>query len=137
VPGHEAEYPAGELVVMDARVPLRGDRVHSPWCGALDEQLVLFASLPLKPEIDCVRRNRRGQRPKVLWRRARDSRELAETPVCQCGGAARRLVYHEIVVHGLGPEVGGVDAALFGAFAPCASGLMKRVQAGVSLVGWT
>jgi hypothetical protein len=27
VPGHEAEHPRGQLVVMDARVPLRGDRV--------------------------------------------------------------------------------------------------------------
>jgi hypothetical protein len=64
--GHEVEHPAGQLVVMDARVPLRGDRVHGPGCGALDEQLALFASLPLEPDVDCAGRNRRGQRPKVV-----------------------------------------------------------------------
>jgi hypothetical protein len=43
--GLEVEHPTGQLVVMDARVPLRGDRVDRPWWGALDEQLVLLAEL--------------------------------------------------------------------------------------------
>ena len=90
--GHEVEHPAGQLVVMDARVPLRGNRVHCPRCGALDEQFVLLASLPLQPDVDRARRDRGGQRPKVVWRRARDCCELAETPVRQCGGTIRRLV---------------------------------------------
>src|SRR5439155_16441616 len=137
MPGHEVEHPTGELVVMDARVPLRGDREHCPWRGALDEQLVLFASLPLKPYVDCARRNRGGQRPKVVWRRTRDRRELTETPVRQCGGRTRCFVYHEVIVDRLGPEPGGVDAALLGALAPCASRVIERVNAGIALIGWT
>src|SRR5688572_27107753 len=107
--------------MVDARVPLRGDRVDRPWCGALDEQLVLLAPLPLKPVVDCAGRNRGGQRPKVVWRRAGDGRELAETPVRQCGGAARCLAQYEVTgVDRLCPETSGVDVALFGAVATCA-----------------
>ena len=30
--GHEVEHPAGQLVVVDPRVPRRGDRVDGPRC---------------------------------------------------------------------------------------------------------
>src|SRR5262249_61408457 len=80
--------------------------------------------------------NRRRKRWKVVWRRAGDDRGLAEPPVRQSGGAARRFAKREIVVHRLGPELAGLDGALFELLAPCASGLVERVDAGVSLVGW-
>src|SRR5581483_5884672 len=64
------------------------------------------------------------------------ARELAETPVRQSSGATRRFAKREIVVHRLGPELAGLDGALFELLAPRASGLIERVDAGVSLVGW-
>jgi hypothetical protein len=50
--GHEVEYPAGQLVVMDACIARRRDRVHGPRCGLIGEHLMLFASLPLEPVAD-------------------------------------------------------------------------------------
>ena len=54
----------------------------------------------------------------------------------QSGGATRRFAKREIVVHRLGPELAGLDGALFELLATCASGLVERVDAGVSFVGW-
>src|SRR5262249_32090462 len=82
---------------MDTCVPLRGDRTNRPWRGALDEQLLLPMSLPLEPVVDCAGRNRGGQRPEVVWRRAGDGRELAETPVGQPRGVTRCLAQYEVV----------------------------------------
>src|SRR5436190_15628625 len=98
---------------------------------------MLFASLPLEPVIDCAGRNRRGQRSKVAWRRAGDRRELAEAPVGQAGGSTRRLANDELVgVVRLGPERAGFDAAFFDPLAPCASGLVERVNAGEPFIRW-
>src|SRR5499427_1451554 len=121
---------------MDTCVARRRDRVHGPGCGVGDEQLMLCAVDPRESVVDCAGRNRRRKRSKVVWRRAGDGRELAETPVRQSGGAARRFVKREIVVHRLGPELAGLDGALFELLASCASGLVECVDAGVSLVGW-
>ena len=52
--GHEVEHPAGQLVVVDACVPRRGDRVHGPRFGAVREELVLLATLPPQPVVDRV-----------------------------------------------------------------------------------
>src|SRR4051794_16558937 len=134
--GHEVEHPAGELVVVDTCITRRRDRVHGPWCGVRDEQLMLCAVDPRESEVDRAGRDRRRKRPKVVWRRAGDGRELAETPVRQSSGAARRFAEGEIVVHRLGPECAGLDGAFFELLASCASGLVERVDAGVSLVGW-
>jgi hypothetical protein len=58
--------------------------------------------------------------------------------VRQCGGSTGHLAQYEVIGGDrLRPEVGGVDVALFGTVAPCASRLVERVNAGVSLVGWT
>src|SRR3954464_7215166 len=95
---------------------------------------MLCALDPRQPVVDRAGRDRRRERSKVVWRRAGDSRELAETPVRQSGGATRRFAEREIVVHRLGPEFAGLDGALFELLAPCASGLVERVDAGVSLV---
>src|SRR5262245_64434938 len=97
---------------------------------------MLSALDPRQPVVDRVGRDRRRERAKVVWRRAGDGRELAETPVRQSGGATRRFAKGEIVVHRLGPEFAGLDGALFELLAPGASGLVERVDAGVSLVGW-
>src|SRR3954452_24796041 len=97
---------------------------------------MLCALDPRQPVVDRAGRDRRGERSKVIWRRAGDGRELAETPVRQSGGATRRFAKREIVVHRLGPEIAGLDGALFQLLAACASGLVERVDAGVSLVGW-
>src|SRR5262249_41032464 len=72
---------------------------------------------------------------KVVWRRAGDGRQLAETPVRQSGGAARRFAKREIVVYRLRPELAGLDGALFELLAPCAGGIVERRGAGGSLVG--
>src|SRR5258706_1324141 len=98
--------------------------MHGPRCGVLGEQLMLFTTNPLEPVVDCTGCNLRGQRPKVVWRRTGDGRELAETPVRESGGTTGRLAQHEIVVVRLSPEVAGVDGALFDPLAPCASGLV-------------
>src|SRR5438132_14340221 len=87
--------------------------MHGPRCGVFDEQLMPFSLLPLKPVVDCVGRNRSGQRPKVVWRRAGDCRELAETPVGQCGGLTRRLANDEVVgADRLRPEFAGLDGVV-------------------------
>src|SRR3954471_12904753 len=54
----------------------------------------------------------------------------------QSSGATRRFAEREIVVHCLGPEVAGLDGALFELLAACASGFVECVDAGVSLVRW-
>src|SRR3954470_3976664 len=97
---------------------------------------MLCALDPRQPVVDRAGRDRRRERSKVVWRRAGDGRELAETPVRQSGGATRRLAKREIVVHPLGPELAGLDGALFELLAACAGGLVERVDAGVSLVRW-
>src|SRR6266851_8832788 len=83
---------------------------------------MLFASDPLQPVVDGTGCDLRGQRPKVVGRRARDGRELAETPVRQSGGATGRLAEREVVIVRLGPEVAGVDRAFFDPLAPCGTG---------------
>src|SRR5689334_3256751 len=97
---------------------------------------MLCALDPRQPVIDRVGRDRRRERSEVVWRRAGDGRELAETPMRQSSGATRRFAKREIVVYRLGPELAGLDGALFELLASCASGLVERVDAGVSLVGW-
>src|SRR5205085_8885243 len=121
---------------MDTCVTRRRDRVHGPRCGVGNEQLMLCALDPRQPVVDRAGRDRRRERSEVVWRRAGDGRELAETPVRQSGGAARRFAKREIVVHRFGPELTGLDGAFFELLATCASGLVERVDAGVSLVGW-
>src|SRR5438067_1261095 len=121
---------------MDGCITRRRDRVHGPWCGVGDEQLMLCAVDAREAEVDRAGRDRRRERSKVVWRPAGDGRELAETPVRQSGGATRRFAKCEVVVHRLGPELTGLDGALFELLAPSASGLVERVDAGVSLVGW-
>ena len=49
VQGHEVEHPGGQLVVVDACVARRCDRVHGPGCGVIHEEQVLVAVLPLQP----------------------------------------------------------------------------------------
>src|SRR5438067_5089776 len=111
--------------------------MHGPWCGVFDEQLMPFTLLPLKPVVDCAGRNRCGQRPKVVWRRAGDGRELAETPVGQCGGLARRLANDEVVgADRLRPEFAGLDAALLDPRVACTGGFVERVNAGIPFIGW-
>src|SRR3954465_1877126 len=97
---------------------------------------MLCAADPREAEVDRGGRDRRRKRSEVVWRRAGDGRELAETPMRQSGGAARRFAEREIVVHRLGPEVAGLDGALFELLAACASGFVECVDAGVSLVRW-
>src|SRR4051812_22660726 len=96
---------------------------------------MLCALDPRQPVVDRAGRDRRRERSKVVWRRAGDGRELAETPVRQSGGATRRFAKREIVVHRFGPELAGLDGALFELLATCASSFVERVDAGVSLVG--
>jgi hypothetical protein len=98
---------------------------------------MLVATVPRQAVIDRVGRDRRGQRAKVVWRRAGDGRELAETPVRQVGGATRRLANHEIVgIDRFSPELAGLDGALFEPRVTCTGGLVKRVDAGVPFIGW-
>ncbi len=52
--GHEVEHPPGQLVMMHTRVPRRGHGVNGPWIVAVDEELVLLATLTLQPDIDRV-----------------------------------------------------------------------------------
>ena len=46
---HETQHAAGQLVVVDARITRRCDRMHGPRCGLIGEQQVLIPSLPLQP----------------------------------------------------------------------------------------
>src|SRR5262245_55721174 len=39
---HQIQHPGGQLVMMDACIPRRRDRVHGPGFGALDEELMLL-----------------------------------------------------------------------------------------------
>jgi hypothetical protein len=86
VVGHEIEHPGRELVVVDPRVPRRGDRVDRPRRLSIGEELMPFATLPLEAHVDRARRDRRGQCPEVLRRRAGNRRELLEAPVRQRSG---------------------------------------------------
>ena len=52
--GHEVEHPAGQLVVVDPRAPRRGDRVDGPRFVAVDEELVLLATLTAQPVVDRI-----------------------------------------------------------------------------------
>ena len=70
-----------------------------------------------------------GKRAEVLRRRAGDGGELLEGPVCQGGRLARGIAQGEhLVGDGLGPEVHGLDAALFGAEPTCAGRLIERLN---------
>ena len=89
--GHEIEHPAGQLVVVDSRVPRRGDGVDGPRFVAVDEELLLLATLTAQPVVDRVGCDRRGQRPEVFRRRGGDAGELLETPVRESGLATRRV----------------------------------------------
>src|SRR4051812_40204167 len=95
---------------------------------------MLCALDPRHPVVDRAGRDRRRKRSEVGWRRAGDGRELAETPVRQSGGATRRFAEREIVAYRLGPEITGLDGALFELPAACASSLAERVNAGVPLI---
>ena len=64
--GHEIEHPAGQLVVVDPRVPRRGDGVDGPRFVAVDEELLLLATLTAQPVVDRVGRDLGGQRPEVF-----------------------------------------------------------------------
>src|SRR3954466_10508741 len=97
---------------------------------------MLCALDPRQPVIDRVGRDRRRERSEVVWRRAGDGRELAETPVRQSGGAARRFAKSQIVRNSFGPELAGLVGAFFELLAACASSFVDRVDAGVSLIGW-
>src|SRR5207244_7832604 len=64
-------------------------------------------------------------------------RELAETPVGQCGGLARRLANDEVDgADRLRPEFAGLDGALLDPRVPCTGGFVERVNAGVPFIGW-
>ena len=78
---HEVEHSCCQLVVVDSRVPLRGDGVDCPRFGAIGEELMPVALLPLQPVVDRARRDRRGQGSEVLRRRAGYARELLEAPM--------------------------------------------------------
>ena len=105
---------------------------------AVDEQLMLLATLPLQPVIDRVGRDRRGQRAEVVRRRAGDGRRAARS-----SSASERRVRPDVSrsasVVGSTASVlksHGLDGALFGAEAPCASRIVERVDAGVPFIGW-
>ena len=136
--GHEVEHPAGQLVVVDPRVPRRGDRVHGPRIVAVDEELLPLATLMAQPVVDRLGGDRRGQRAEVLRRRGGDAGELLEAPVREGRVATRRVAERERVgPHRLGPEGDGVDVALFRAEAPGARRVVEGLNAGVPFVGWT
>src|SRR3954452_23862783 len=97
---------------------------------------MLCALDPRQPVVDRAGRDRRGEGSEVVWRRAGDGRELAETPVRQSGGVARRFAEREIAVPHPGPAPARPDGALFALLAACASRFVERVDAGISLVGW-
>ena len=77
--------------MVDPRVPRRGDRPDCPRCVAVDEELVLLATLTAQPVIDRIGRDRRGQRSKIFRRRGGDAGELLEAPVRKGGLAMRRV----------------------------------------------
>jgi len=89
--GHEVEHPRGQLVMVHTRVPRRGDGVDGPRFVAVDEELLLLATLTAQPVVDRVGRDRGGQRSEVLRRRGGDAGELLETPVREGGLASRRV----------------------------------------------
>src|SRR5437762_13972104 len=97
---------------------------------------MLCALDPRQPVVDRAGRDRRRERSEVVWRRAGDGRELAETPVRQIGGATRRFAKREIVVHRLGPELAVLDGLLVELLAACATGHVARLDAGVAIVCW-
>src|SRR5690606_15569297 len=136
VPGgvcsHEVEHPASQLVVVDPRVPRRGDRVDGPRCVAFDEELLLVSTLATKPEVDRVRRDRRGQGPEVFRRAASDASELLEAPVRQAESNAGCVVEDErIGGDSLGPKVDRVNRVRVETLATAACGLMECRDAGV------
>ena len=81
VVGHQVEHPGCQLVVVDPRVLLRGDRVDGPRFGAAHEELMLVAVLPSQPVVHRARRDGRGQGSEVFRRRAGYARELLEAPM--------------------------------------------------------
>ena len=99
VGGHEVEHPAGQLVVVDACVARRCDRVHGPRCGLIGEQLMLFPSLPPQPVVDApLRRSTRAAfggtsaARRRWWRAARSSSASRRQvgPMDRAGRAHRR-----------------------------------------------
>ena len=137
--GHEVEHAVGQLVVVDSRVPRRGDRVDGPRFGAIREELMLVALLPLQPVVDRVRRDRRGQRSEVFGRRAGDASELLEAPVCQRRDLARTARVTRVRRRSaLAVRIRLVSMIRSSVrFATSASRLGERENAGVPLVGWT
>jgi hypothetical protein len=137
MPGHEVQHAAGQLVVVDPRVPGRGYRVDGPRFGAFGEELVLVAGVPAEPVVDRVGRDRCGQGPEVFRRRAGDAGELLEAPVRQArlpaGGVAEG---ERIGGHGFGPESDRLDRVLLDAGATGTGRFEEGVHAGVPLVGW-
>jgi hypothetical protein len=87
---HEVEHSCCQLVMVDSRVPLRGDGVDCPRFGAIDEELMPVALLPLQPVVDRARRDRRRQGSEVFGRRAGYTSELLEAPVRERRDLARR-----------------------------------------------
>ena len=94
--GHEVEHPAGQLVVVDPRAPRRGDRVDGPRFVAVDEELVLLATLTAQPVVDRIGGDRRGQRSEASAARRRcrraarsSSAERPGDPTCRVARARR------------------------------------------------
>ena len=112
--------------------------MHGPRRGAIDEERLLFASLPPQPVIDRVRCDRRGRCPDVLRRRASQAGELLEAPMAQRRCSLRPLAQREGTRGDrFGPQIVRLDGSLHGADAPSASCIVKRLHALVPLVGWT
>ena len=78
---HEVEHSCCQLVMVDSRGPLRGDGMDCPRFGAIHEELMPVALLPLQPVVDRAGRNRRGQGSEIFGRRAGYTSELLEAPV--------------------------------------------------------
>src|SRR5690606_28043397 len=104
---------------------------------AFDEELLLVSALATKPEVDRVRRDRRGQGPEVPRWAASDAGELFEAPVRQPESDAGCVVEDErIGSDSLGPKVDRVNRVRVETLATAACGVMKRRNAGVPFVGW-
>src|SRR2546421_12130470 len=96
---------------------------------------MLCALDPRQPVVDRVRRDRRRERSKVVWRPAGYSRELAETPVRQSGGASPRISEIEGAVPPPRPQITGLASAPLEPLAPRGGGVVERVRTRASRVG--
>ncbi len=88
---HEVEHAAGQLVVVNPRVPRRGDGVDGPRVVAVHEKLLLVARVTTQPVVDRVGCDHSGQRAEVVRRRSGDAGELLEAPVREGAVATRRV----------------------------------------------